>query len=129
MLKFGETIHDCLTQLCDQWDALLAKAPATDKSGTVFDVLPFYNYLAFDIIGTLAFGRPFGMLKTCQDAAVVGRDETSGDVLYVEAIKVLNERGEVSATLGCLTPWMRYAPFDDPPWPTASADPGHSTRA
>jgi hypothetical protein len=46
------------------------------------------------------------MLSTGQDTAVVGRDP-SGQVLYVEAIKVLNERGEVSATLGCLTPWMR----------------------
>jgi hypothetical protein len=71
----------------------------------------FKNFLAFDIIGSLAFGRPFGMLQTGKDAAIVGRSE-DGEVLTVEAIKVLNERGEVSATLGCLTPWMRCVPFE-----------------
>lgn len=117
VLQFSRTIDECLTQLTAQWDALLAKAAPSEAAapkGAVFDTLPWFNFLAFDIIGSLAFGRPFGMLETGQDAAIVGRDEASGRVLHVEAIKVLNERGEVSATLGCLTPWMRCVSFTPP---------------
>jgi hypothetical protein len=32
-----------------------------------------YNYLAFDVIGDLAFGSPFDMLKAARDAAPVAK--------------------------------------------------------
>jgi len=42
------------------------------------------------------------MLRTGKDAAPVDQGGKT-----VEAIRVLNERGEVSATLGCLEGWVR----------------------
>lgn len=35
------------------------------------DALHWFNYLAFDVIGDLAFGAPFGMLKEGRDVAEV----------------------------------------------------------
>ncbi len=74
------------------------------KVGSVtFDFLPWANYLAFDIIGDLAFGTPFHFL----------RDEADTN----DGIRVLNERGEWSATVGTMpyikpyTPYMFFDPF------------------
>lgn len=64
------------------------------------------------MIGDLAFGAPFGMLSTGADIAEVRASPTSPP-MYVPAIEVLNRRGEVSATLGCLPelkPYAKYLP-------------------
>jgi benzoate 4-monooxygenase len=74
--------------------------------------LHWFNYLAFDIIGDLAFGAPFGMLEAGQDIAKTQKTPDEPPVT-IPAIDVLNRRGEVSATLGCLpklTPYARYSP-------------------
>lgn len=66
------------------------------------DFLPWANYIAFDIIGDLAFGRPFGFLEAESDTN--------------DAIEVLNKRGEWSATVGTMVwikPWTPYIFFDD----------------
>lgn len=76
------------------------------------DCLPWFNYLAFDIIGDLAFGAPFGMLKNGADLAEV-RSSPDSPPIYASAIEILNRRGEVSATLGCLPqlkPYARWLP-------------------
>jgi len=68
--------------------------------------------LAFDIIGDLAFGTPFGMLENGKDIAEVQKTPNS-EVTSAPAIEVLNRRGEVSATLGCypqLKPYAKYLP-------------------
>lgn len=62
-----------------------------------FDFLKWANYLAFDIIGDLAFGEAFHFIEA-------GNDHNNG-------IKVLNERGEWSATVGVM-PWIKpYTPY------------------
>lgn len=77
-----------------------------DRSGrgaATFDFLPWANYLAFDIIGDLAFGTPFNFL----------RDEADTN----DAIRILNARGEWSATVGIMpyiklwTPYMFWDSF------------------
>jgi benzoate 4-monooxygenase len=73
------------------------------------NAMPWFSYLAFDIIGDLAFGAPFGIVNK-------GKDETEipgGPVSYTPAVEVLNRRGEVSSTLGllpALRPWAKYHP-------------------
>lgn len=66
--------------------------------------------------GDLAFGSPFGMLQACRDAAPVAvsqEDAMAGyggkqcDVVYIPAVQILNDRGNFSASLGVLPPWMR----------------------
>lgn len=62
-----------------------------------FDFLKWANYLAFDIIGDLAFGESFHFIEA-------GNDHNNG-------IRVLNERGEWSATVGTM-PWIKpYTPY------------------
>ena len=69
------------------------------------DILNWFNYLAFDVIGDLAFGAPFGMLSSGADMAEV-RASPESQPIYAPAIEILNRRGEVSATLGIM-PWLR----------------------
>lgn len=63
------------------------------------------NYLAFDIIADLAFGKPFGMLETGADIAEV-KPTPDSKPIYAPACEIMNRRGEVSATLGCM-PWLK----------------------
>jgi benzoate 4-monooxygenase len=68
-----------------------------NKDSVEFDFLKWANYLAFDIIGDLAFGEAFHFIEA-------GNDHNDG-------IKVLNERGEWSATVGTM-PWIKpYTPY------------------
>ncbi|KAI1817339.1 cytochrome p450 benzoate 4-monooxygenase [Poronia punctata] len=93
-----------------QLDRIAAANP--DKDGYArFNIMPWCTFLAFDIIGDLAFGAPFGMVQR-------GRDECESTrpgepVEYVSGAETLNRRGEVSSTLGllpALRPWARYLP-------------------
>lgn len=76
------------------------------------------NYLAFDIVGDLAFGAPFGMLQAAKDIALVpkdhksmmnayGREAKEDEVVGIPAVKILNGRGEFSMSLGVLPPYWR----------------------
>lgn len=59
-----------------------------------------------------AFGAPFGMLAKGKDIAEV-RLTPDSPPTYAPAIEVLNRRGEVSGTLGCLPalkPYAKYLP-------------------
>jgi benzoate 4-monooxygenase len=60
------------------------------------DALHWFNYLAFDIIGDLAFGASFGMLERGEDVAEC-KMSLDAKPMYVSAIEVINRRGEVSA--------------------------------
>ncbi|KAF8319191.1 cytochrome P450 monooxygenase pc-bph [Cantharellus anzutake] len=73
-----------------------------------FDALKWFNYLAFDIIGDLAFGSPFGMLQAEKDeAAVLMPGDTPDKTVYLPAIQILNDRGNYSASLGVIPPVFR----------------------
>lgn len=75
------------------------------------NMMPWCTFLAFDIIGDLAFGASFGMVER-------GRDECESalpgqPVTYVPGAETLNRRGEVSSTIGLLPqirPYARYLP-------------------
>ena len=108
--RFEQYIYGNLLELVKQWDELSASTPAADF--TCIESLSWFNYLAFDIIGDLAFGAPFGMLREGRDIAEV-RKTPDAPPTYEPAILTLNRRGEVSATLGCLPqlkPYAKYLP-------------------
>lgn len=116
--QFEPYIHSNLELFVRRWDELIARgdhnsSPAADKTPTAHvDCLKWFNYLAFDVIGDLAFGAPFGMLERGEDLAEV-RSSPDSEPVYAPAIEILNRRGEVSATLGCLPqlkPWAPYLP-------------------
>ena len=86
------------------------KNPSTGYAS--IDALHWFNYLAFDIIGDLAFGQPFGMLEREKDFAEI-RKSPNAPPTTAPAIEVLNRRGEVSGTLGILPqlkPYAKYIP-------------------
>jgi len=85
-------MHHNLETFEKQWDRI----SETGKGGYAqIDALHWFNYLAFDIIGDLAFGAPFGMLEKGKDVAEV-RSSPNAPAKYAPAIEVLNRRGEVS---------------------------------
>lgn len=110
--QFEQYIHSNIEEFVKQWNRLsdLQSNPTTGYVS--LDALNWFNYLAFDIIGDLAFGAPFGMLEKGQDIAEM-RLDPKDPPKYVAAVEVLNRRGEVSAALGCmpsLIPFAKYIP-------------------
>ncbi|KAK4545768.1 hypothetical protein LTR36_002722 [Oleoguttula mirabilis] len=105
--EFEQYIHHNLEQLATQWDN---RSKQADGGYFKFDALNWFNYVAFDVIGDLAFGAPFGMLEKGADIAEVqmkpGAPPTSAP-----AIEVLNRRGEVSNAIGCLPQMKPYAKY------------------
>ncbi|KAL1622616.1 hypothetical protein SLS56_008663 [Neofusicoccum ribis] len=109
--QFEQYMHGNLELLVKQWDRM---AKESSSGWAEMDALHWFNYLAFDIIGDLAFGAPFGMLKEGRDFAEV-RESPDAPPKTAPAIEVLNRRGEVSAAIGCMPwikPWAKY--FPDP---------------
>lgn len=77
-----------------QWDKISRGVPEKDGYAKL-DALNWFNYVAFDIIGDLAFGAPFGMIESGKDIAEV-RLKPDSPPTFAPAIQVLNRRGEVS---------------------------------
>lgn len=92
VVQFEQYIHHNLEVFFNQWERISNLAHGGYSR---LDALPWLNYLAFDIIGDLAFGSPFGMLEKGKDIAEVikSSDESPS---YASAIDVINRRGEVS---------------------------------
>lgn len=98
-----------LRRWIDRLDGIAAQ-PGRDGFARM-NMMPWCTFLAFDIIGDLAFGVPFGMVER-------GRDECESTLpgkptVYVSGAETLNRRGEVSSTLGLLPvirPFARYLP-------------------
>ncbi|KAI1370321.1 putative benzoate 4-monooxygenase cytochrome P450 [Hypoxylon crocopeplum] len=105
--QFEPFIHQNLETFANRWDELVEHSTSGDKTAYI-DCLKWFNYVAFDTIGDLAFGAPFGMLKAGADIAEV-RVDVNSPPIYAPAVEILNRRGEVSATLGCFPQLKPYA--------------------
>ncbi|KAK5275890.1 hypothetical protein LTR40_012341, partial [Exophiala xenobiotica] len=91
--QFEQYIHANLELFVQKWTKLsdTRKNPSTGFAS--IDALHWFNYLAFDIIGDLAFGAPFGMLEREKDYAEI-RLSPDAPPSSAPAIEVLNRRGE-----------------------------------
>ncbi|KAK5091856.1 hypothetical protein LTR70_001167 [Exophiala xenobiotica] len=112
--QFEQYIHANLELFLEKWTRKSDEAKNQPRTGgyASIDALHWFNYLAFDIIGDLAFGAPFGMLEREKDFAEI-RESIDAPPRTAPAIEVLNRRGEVSGTLGCLPqlkPYAKYMP-------------------
>ncbi|KAK0430680.1 cytochrome P450 monooxygenase [Armillaria borealis] len=129
VLEFEPHVNRYIGQLLRQWDRLYDDALKgmsggegegwTGHDGRLWlDCLPWMNYLAFDIIGDLAFGAPFGMIKAGRDSAMVPDDPLAVMASYgqagakyvtkeVPAVKILNGRGDYTMSMGVLPGWWR----------------------
>lgn len=111
VVQFEPYIHENLALFVKQLDKLIEQSPHKTKDGKSeahLDSLLWFNFLAFDVIGDLAFGAPFGMLEKGADVAEI-RSSPDSPPEYAPAIEILNRRGEVSATLGCYPQLKPYA--------------------
>ncbi|KAI6085672.1 cytochrome P450 [Hypoxylon rubiginosum] len=109
--QFEPYIHENLEVFVNRWDGLIKESANSDKAAYI-DCLKWFNYVAFDTIGDLAFGAPFGMLKSGADIAEV-RTAVDAPPIFAPAVEILNRRGEVSATLGCyvhIKPYAKWLP-------------------
>src|SRR6195952_2374688 len=107
--QFETYMHQNLDLFVKQWDTLSNNAQGNFAK---IDCLHWFNYLAFDMIGDLAFGRPFGMLEKGKDITEIQKTPNA-PISYAPAVEVLNRRGEVSGTLGCfpaLKPYAKWLP-------------------
>ena len=114
-MEFEPYIADVLKNFLKKWDHYTAQAKKSGADGGWWsvDTLPWLNYLAFDIIGDLAFGTPFGMVEREADLAAI--EQLDGTIIHVPAVEILNERGEYSNCLGVMQPWLRpYIKYIDP---------------
>ncbi|KAF8893218.1 cytochrome P450 monooxygenase pc-bph [Gymnopilus junonius] len=128
VVEFVPHIRLYVGMLLNQWDRLYDQAlkglsgPEGEgwkgEGGRLWlDSLPWANYLAFDIVGDLAFGAPFGMIAAARDLAVVPKNQEdamnsygsskSVEVMEIPAVKILNGRGEYSMSMGVLPPSWR----------------------
>jgi len=110
--QFEQYIHANLELFVRKWNDISENRKNTSTGYASIDALNWFNFLAFDIIGDLAFGAPFGMLERERDVAEI-RKSPDAPPQMAPAIQVLNRRGEVSGALGCLPqlkPYARYLP-------------------
>ncbi|MCO5585497.1 hypothetical protein L7F22_039430 [Adiantum nelumboides] len=116
IVAFEPFIRREIQLLVDRWDEFCAKADKENVQGprnlngrAWLDALMWLNFFAFDTIGDLAFGKPFGMLEQGADDARVEFEDAFGkkNTTTCNAVQIINERGEYSATLGCAPTWMR----------------------
>jgi len=147
VIAFEPKIRMYISQLLHQWGHLHDRAVKGVSGGDgesgwegkdgrlYFDVLPCkprnccltfiftlsfegMNYLAFDIIGDLAFGEPFGMLAAAKDIALVpkdqssmlkayGKEATQDDTISIPVINLFNSRGEFNLTMSAIPPCWR----------------------
>lgn len=118
--QFEQYMHHNLELLQKQWD----QRAATKNGGWYqMDALNWFNYLAFDVIGDLAFGAPFGMLEKGRDFAEV-RKTPDAEPTFAPAIEVLNRRGEVSGYV-----WELMSTYTESRLTTPSAQSASSPKS
>ncbi|KAJ5774836.1 hypothetical protein N7457_009732 [Penicillium paradoxum] len=112
MAQVEKYAHANMELFVKQWRKISDTKKNAKTGYSSIDALIWFNYLSFDIIGDLAFGAPFGMLENNRDIVEM-RKTPDSPVTYINAVEVLNRRGEVAATLGTLPgliPWARWLP-------------------
>ncbi|KAK0466873.1 cytochrome P450 monooxygenase [Desarmillaria tabescens] len=130
VLEFEPHVRRYIGQLLGQWDKLYDKALKgmsgeegegwTGRDGRLWlDCYPWANYLAFDVIGDLAFGAPFGMIMAAKDSAPVAQNPQTVMKSYGQAgakytskeIRVIKTLGGPSetflVTMGAMPGWCR----------------------
>lgn len=98
----------------ERWVAQLDRKTTypTRNGFAEYDAMPWFSFLAFDIIGDLCFGAPFGMVEKGRDEVEVQLG-VGAEITITPAVEVLNRRGEISSTLGllpALRPIAKYLP-------------------
>ncbi|KAI0091644.1 cytochrome P450 monooxygenase pc-bph [Irpex rosettiformis] len=125
-------IYDHERKFVNHWDEMCHSA-VKGKGGTKgdctwkaddgrawFNAMPWFNYIAFDVIGDLAFGAPFGMLPAVKAETPVAEsieqamnaftsddDAKAIQYLTINAIDTINRSSAFNSFIGSLPSWFR----------------------
>ncbi|KAF5344797.1 hypothetical protein D9758_014423 [Tetrapyrgos nigripes] len=148
VVEFEPELHKFVEILLKQWETMYQNALKgmqggegenewKGKDGRLwFNCLPWFNYLAFDFIGDLSFGEPFGMLAAGKDTAPAAKDIDSamksierGDTSSIEtieipAVEILNGRARYGHPIGVLPKHWRPIVGLHPTYSKGSEDVG-----
>ncbi|CAE6434675.1 unnamed protein product [Rhizoctonia solani] len=129
VLAFEPRVRSHIRQLCAQWD-LKCKDAANGISGpnwvswngqATTNVCAQFSYLAFDIIGDLALGSPFGLIQAQTDSSlsIASVDESGESIrgtLRVPVIKTLAGAAATDTAVGVFPAWthklLRLLPWN-----------------
>ncbi|ORY60003.1 cytochrome P450 [Pseudomassariella vexata] len=106
--QFEPYIMENLEVFTRKWDGIVERTGNHSNGWAQVECLEWFNFVAFDTIGDLAFGAPFGMLEAGADITEI-RHSRDAAPIYSPAVEILNRRGEVSATLGIYPQLKAYA--------------------
>ncbi|KAH0287137.1 cytochrome p450 benzoate 4-monooxygenase [Aureobasidium namibiae CBS 147.97] len=107
--RFEPYMAEDLETWVGKLDSIAKEAEEEGSEYKSVNMMPWCTYIAFDIIGHLAFGKAFGMVKTGRDECVSQRPD--GYMTRIAGAETLNRRGEVSATLGWMPALRPFAEF------------------
>ncbi|KAG8723824.1 hypothetical protein FRC11_002293, partial [Ceratobasidium sp. 423] len=129
VVAFEPRVRNHIRQLCAQWD-LRCNEAACGTSGVnwvarngqaVINVCAQFSYLAFDIIGDLALGSPFGLIQAQKDSslAIESIDETGkpqrGNV-EIPVVKTIASGGVTVMAVGVFPAWthkfLQFLPWN-----------------
>lgn len=109
VVAFESHMADNLRRWVRQLDRI-ASHPTREDGYAELNIMPWCTFIAFDIIGDLAFGARFGMVDKGKDECEA-QFVKDGPIIYASGAETLNRRGEVSSTLGLLLPLKPYAKY------------------
>ncbi|KAF8675314.1 Cytochrome P450 monooxygenase [Rhizoctonia solani] len=117
-LAFEPRIRSHIRQLCAQWDLRCKGAVrgvsstnrAISNRGAVIDVCAQVSYLAFDIIGDLALGSPFGLVQAQKDSSLsIESVDESGEAtrgtVKIPVIETIARAGVPIMSIGVFPSW------------------------
>ncbi|KAI0312016.1 cytochrome P450 [Amylostereum chailletii] len=129
--EFEPLISSHVAELLTQLDSICEKGrhgfEGDESTGWVssdgrvwLDIVPWLAYVVFDIIGDLAFGSPFGMVKAGKDVVAVaasnektmgsyGKDAAPTATVDLPAIRLLRGRSDFNTVIGVIP--IHWRPF------------------
>ncbi|CAE6401810.1 unnamed protein product [Rhizoctonia solani] len=131
VLAFEPRVRSHIQQLCAQWD-LRCKEAARGAAGVnwsvrdgqaVINVCAQISYLAFDIIGDLALGSPFGLIQAQKDSSLtIESVDLSGEpqrgTVEIPVVKTITGGGATIMAVGYFPSWthkfIKFLPWNIP---------------
>ncbi|CAE6434717.1 unnamed protein product [Rhizoctonia solani] len=118
ILSYESRVRNNIRKFVTQWDMRCEQA-AEGRSGfnwrsqnnrAILNVCPQLSYLAFDIIGDLALGSPFGMIEAQRDTTCVAKSlKTDSKTMDLPLIEMFDRASGSSSALAVYPWWAQTA--------------------
>ncbi|CAE6436870.1 unnamed protein product [Rhizoctonia solani] len=118
ILAYQPRIRNNIRRFVAQWDMRCQQA-FEGRSGfnweakggrAILDICPQLSYLAFDLIGDLALGSPFGMVDSQRDTTNVATSlSTDSKTVQLPLIQLFDKGAQSVSALAVFPRWAQYA--------------------